>query len=223
MRPDKQRAFLLRRENKSYNSIAKILSVPKSTLSDWFKKEGWSLVIKKRLIKKQGYKSRIKMKGLNAIAKQKREALYLQQRQTAYAQFRQYKNQPLFQSGLAIYWGEGDNKLENGIIRVANTDPFMLKLFHKFLKTYLPEIGDLIKAYLILYPDLNDNTCKKFWSAIIRVTPDRFLKSHYITGHHPTKRLPHGICTIYISRRAYKERICEWIELYKKEIRAMRV
>ena len=37
MRLDKQTAFKLRLQGKSYNEISKALGIPKSTLSDWFR------------------------------------------------------------------------------------------------------------------------------------------------------------------------------------------
>lgn len=132
-------------------------------------------------------------------------------------EFDGYKNKPLFIAGLVAYWGEGDNKLADGVIRIANSDPLMLKLFYRFLKKYLPEISDRAKIYLVLYPDLNDHLCRRYWSEKIGLSLDKFFKSSYIKGKCPTKRLLYGIGTLTVSSRLYKEKIIAWIDLIKQE------
>ena len=44
MRGDKKQAFSLRNLGKSYSAIVLELGVPKSTLSDWFKNDKWSIL-----------------------------------------------------------------------------------------------------------------------------------------------------------------------------------
>jgi hypothetical protein len=223
MRTDKNKATKLRKSGKSYGEIEKQLGVPKSTLTSWFRKENWSKSIKKRLSFIAIKNASKRMKIMSQKKKRERTKLYQSTKQLAQKQFRKISQEKLFLCGLVIYWGEGDSKLENGVIRVTNTDPVMLKLFHTFLKKYFPEISHKTKAYLILYPDLVDEKCKKFWSKKIGIKQNRFIKSQYIQGRHPTKRLDYGVCTITITSRAYKEKIIVWLELFRKEILKMRV
>ena len=223
MRNDKDAAIALRKDGKSYREICKILKIPKSTLNGWLSGIKWSQEIKKRLSEIALENARVRMKEMARQAGNDRLKLYQQKRIIAGQKFKKFKQEKLFISGLMIYWGEGDSNLKNGAIRVANTDPLMLRLFHVFLKKYLSEISDKAKAYLVLYPDLNDDVCRKFWSEQIGVPLEKFIKSQYIKGRHPTKRLSYGICTIIITSRAYKEMINAWIELIKKDIQLMRV
>lgn len=109
------------------------------------------------------------------------------------------------------------------MIRVSNTDPAMLKLFSLFIKKYLREIAHHLRAYLVLYPDLDEATCKRYWSENVKIPVERFFKSTYIHGHHHTKRLGYGTCTITISSRAYKEKIHTWLNLMQSEVVNMRV
>jgi hypothetical protein len=163
------------------------------------------------------------MKIMSQKKKRERKKFYQSIKQVAQKQFKKFSQEKLFLGGLLIYWGEGDNKLKNGIIRVTNTDPIMLKLFYFFLKKYFPEIFPKIKAYLILYSDLVEQKCVKFWSKKIGLKQIYFTRSQYIQGHHPTKRLNYGICTLVITNRAYKEKIIIWLELLRKKILKMRV
>ena len=223
MRKEKNQAIVLRRQGKSYNEIAQKLSVPKSTLHYWFRDKTWSVKVKRHLTEAARQESKKRMKILGNLGKQKRAALYLECRKRAEKEFKQFKKETLFLSGLCLYWGEGDSKLENGRIRIANSDPLMLRLFYLFLGQYLPELLPKAKIYLVLYKDLEENACQKHWSVQVGVPLDKFIKSSYIIGRSPTKRLAYGIGTLLVSSRAYKEIIHTWIALFKKEVANMRV
>lgn len=223
MRQDKNQAIKLRKSGKSYGNIEKILGISKSTLSNWFQKENWSEEIKKRLSIVARKESSQRMKIMSQKKSRERQRVYLAMRQLAEKQFKKNSQENLFIWGLLIYWGEGDSKLENGIIRASNTDPIMLRLFYLFLKKYFPEIFYKTKAYLILYSDLVNEKCIDFWSKKIGLKKDYFIKSQYIQGHRPTKRLNYGICTLVITNRAYKEKILTWLKLFKREVLRLRV
>lgn len=150
-------------------------------------------------------------------------ALYKKYREEAAKQFVLFRQEPFFMSGLAMYWGEGDNKLQNGRVRVTNSDPRMIRAFHIFLKKYLPEISHKAKMYLILYPDLDDLRCKSFWAKSVGIPLSRFTASTYIQGRSAKRRLPYGVGTITIASRTHKEIIKTWIALFRREIRTMRV
>ena len=223
MRDDKNRAIVLRKSGKSYNEIRDALGIAKSTLTSWFKNQKWSQKVKSRLAEVARENARKRMTAISHAAREKRAMVYEEHRRMARDNFRRLRGDELFMAGLMIYWGEGDNSIKNGIIRVTNTDPSMLKLFRIFLRKYLPDVYIKLKAYLILYPDLNDEVCKKFWARSLGISIDRFVKSQYITGSHPTKRLSYGVCTIVATSRAQKEIILEWLNLIRKEITLTRV
>lgn len=217
MRKDKQLAIDLRQKGKSYKEIVKLTGIPKSTLSGWFGSVLWSEETKKYLTELARINSVKRMTAISHKTRAIRKKDYHTKQTEAEKQFSEFVKERLFVAGLMIYWGEGDSKLDNGIIRVANSDPLMIKLYYKFLKTYFPEISDRAKMYLVLYPDLNEEVCKKYWSKNVGLPIDRFFRSSFITGKHPSKRLSYGIGTLTISSRAYKEKIIKWIELIKNE------
>lgn len=223
MRQDKDKAIALRKSGKSYNEIQGALGIAKSTLTSWFKNQKWSRTVKSQLTEIARENARKRMIAISHAAREKRVIVYEEHRRLARDNFKRLRKDELFMAGLMIYWGEGDNSVKNGIIRVTNTDPFMLKLFRVFLRKYLPDVYIKLKAYLILYPDLNDDVCKKFWARSIGISVDRFVKSQYIVGHHPTKRLSYGVCTVVAINRAQKEIILEWLNLMREEIKRMRV
>jgi hypothetical protein len=218
MRPDKNLAIKLRRQKKSYNFISKNLNIPKSTLHTWFKNYSWSKNIKKRLIKEA---KPLQTKNLLAMAianKKRWEEWREKYRVEAENEFSHLKPDPLFISGLMLYWGEGDSRLENGIVRLSNTSAKMIEIFNLFLQKICRVPKEKIRLYMMLYPDLNETKCKNFWSKKCRIPKNQFIKTQYIKGKHPTKRLENGICMIHISSRGLKEKLFTWLNLYQREL-----
>lgn len=220
---EKRAAEALRKAGKSYNQISKSLDVSKSTLHYWFKDSLLSKKIKKRLTARVAVKMRGRMIKMSRMAKARRKIAYAEKRREAEKSFFLFNKEKLFNCGLMIYWGEGDNKLSNGQIRVTNSNPLMLKLFYIFLKRYLPAVSLKAKMYLILYPGLHHQACERHWSKEVKIPLDKFTKSFYIKGRSKTRKLPYGIGTIIVSSRAFKEIMIRWLELKKLEIKIARV
>jgi hypothetical protein len=218
MRNDEHLAIKLRKQKKSYNKISKELNVSKSTLAYWFKDKDWSQKIKKELTKNALYVAKKRLRLINKSRKEKWDKWHKKCRKQARKDFIHLKKDPLFLAGLMLYWGEGDSKIENGLVRLSNTDPKMIKIVSLFLQKKCEIPKEKIKISLILYPDLNENKCKDLWSKSSGISKNNFLKTQIIYGKHPTKRLSFGICNIYVSSRELKEKILVWIKLYKQEL-----
>lgn len=215
MRRDRRKAELLRKQGFSYQSITNKLSIPKSTLATWFSQLPWSSKIRHTLSINAQESARQRMTAMSHRARKNRELRYRQRRIEAQRSFPVYKNDLLFIAGLVIYWCEGDNKITNGIVRATNTDPVMLRIFFRFLKKYLKVPPDRVRAYLVLYPDLHENTCLRFWSQSIGLPQKAFFRSNFIKGRHLTKKISHGICTVMTANRELKELLLEWLKCYK--------
>lgn len=219
MRNDKHLAIKLRQEGKSYNEISRKLEIPKTTLSSWLSNLDWSKKIKIELAIKA---NNIAKKRLRLINKKRRvmwEAWREQARQEARNDYLKLSQNPLFIAGIMLYWGEGDSKIENSIVRLSNTNPDMIRLYVLFLQTICSVPKEKIKLALILYPDLNDEKCREFWSKCADINDNQFVKTQYIKGKHPTKRLSYGICMIYLPSRQLKEKIFVWIDLFQRQFK----
>lgn len=137
-------------------------------------------------------------------------------RQEAIDEFIGLQGNRLFLAGLMLYWGEGDKVMKNGIVRLANSDPEIIKIFYSFLNKILLVPREKIMIKLTLYPDLKDIIHKKLWSDILNIPLVQFRTSAIITGKHPTKRLSYGVCSIEVYSRKLKEKMFTWIKLYQK-------
>lgn len=216
MRNDKHIALKLRRQGKSYRKISKELGVAKSTLSEWFGKKRWSRTIKTELTRRANYTSRKRflrvVKERQAMWERWRESF----RREARKEFPRLIKNPLFVSGINLYWGEGDHQLKNGAVKLVNTDPRIINLFSKFLKEIIKATPEKIRPFLILYKDLSETRCLHYWSNVSDIPISQFRKTQVIRGRHPTRKTTHGMCVVAISSRGIKEKIFVWIELLYK-------
>lgn len=209
MRNDKHLAFELRRKGVSYKQIRKQLDIPLSTLSGWFADEAWSIKIKDKLIIRTA-------KNVSRTQKLRWKKWREDAREEARQQFPHYCRDPLFIAGLMIYWGEGDKSDNSGMFGISNTDPNMMRLFTIFTIKFGLVPKEKIRCQVVLYPDLHEITCIKYWSKEMGVSPKQFYRAQYIQGRHPTKQLLYGICGIRFSHRQLKDKVLTWIDMFQK-------
>src|SRR3989344_176135 len=218
MRNNQHLAIKLRRLGKSYRQISSELYIPKSTLSGWFNALPWSKNIKDQLFEKAKIQSRKRIRRLIKAQKLRWLNWKVQLQEEAIKEFETLKDNKLFLAGLMLYWAEGDGKEKNSQVRLANTDPRMIRLFIHFSLKICKVEKHRIRPTLILYPDIKESPCKTFWSNYINIPKEQFYKTQYIRGRHPTKRLEHGICTVIVGNMALKTKMILWIKLWSEEL-----
>lgn len=213
MRHDKEIAFQLRKEGKSYRDIQKELGISRSSLCDWFKNEQWSQHIAHKNHQNNLSLSKDRMIKLNQARNKMLEEKYMLVEIEAEKEFNIFKKDPLFAAGLMIYAGEGDKKSKN-INRVSNSDFYIHKIFIKFVEKYLYISKDNIKIALILYPDLDVTECLNRWSKELNITKVNFHKTQIIKGKEKSKKLQYGVGISIISTTVVvKKKILKWLDL----------
>jgi hypothetical protein len=214
MRHDKEKVFELRREGKTYREIEKLLTISRSTLCDWFKNEKWSNHIKE-LNNKVHLKISIEhLSKLNEGRRIMLEEKYKKVEDEAIKEFEVYKTDPLFIAGLMLYAGEGD-KMTKNVIRLANVDFFIHKIFLKFIEKFTKVRVEKIRISILLYPDLDMETCKNKWAQELNIPVKNFHKPQVILGRSKIKRLHFGVGSTIISNSFLKRKLLKWIELSK--------
>jgi len=221
MRKDKEIAAKMRKRGKSYNEIYLALRVPKATLSDWFSKIGWSKKVAKKLANQIQVQHTARIKRLDKIRGQHLARAYEEARNEARQDLKILKYNPLFIAGLMLYWGEGD-KATKGQVRIANTDPELIKFFVFFLRKVCNIPVEKIGVSILTYPDIDDKANRRYWSKISGIAQNKFLKSVHIRGRHKTRRLEHGVCSIFVSSTYFKVKMFEWLKLLPKELMDLR-
>lgn len=209
MRSDKGKAFILRREGKSYREISEQLGVAKSTLSNWFLGVDFSEAIRAELTKKAIKKGRHHLQELNKARGVALKVHYELAEEEALKEMKLYRNVPLFTAAVAAYWGEGD-KLSKHHVRITNTDPKMLKMFLQFLLTLCKADKKRISLALFLYEDLDEDKCKRYWSR--QVGLNKFHKTQVLPSRNKTKKLPYGTAAIVLTDAYLKRKMNIWID-----------
>jgi hypothetical protein len=217
MRRDKDKAFKLRKEGKSYRQIRARLRIPLATLSDWFRDVDWSGEMRTRLTEAARTESSVRMRELGKVRGEQLKKVYEEAREEARDEFRKLQYNPLFIAGIMLYWGEGD-KLTNGQTRLSNTDPELIRTYVEFLRKACRVSEDKIKASVLIYPDIDEQSNRRFWSFVTGIPLSRFSKSILIEGRHKTRRLSNGVCSILVLSTYFKVKMLEWIKLLPKAL-----
>lgn len=213
MRTDKELAFTLRKQGRSYKEIHNELGMSVSTLSNWFKNVDFSEEIKLSVIARAQKLSTARLQSLNQARGDLLHAYYAQAETEAVKELKKNINNPLFTSAVAAYWGEGD-KLTKNQIRLTNTDPQMIRLFKSFLVNICTVPTQKLRCALFIYEDLNETTCRNYWKQQTGI--ENFHKTMVLPSRHKTKRLPYGICTLVVSSAYLKKKMNIWIDQMPK-------
>lgn len=107
----------------------------------------------------------------------------------------------LFGLGLGIYWGEGE-KVSKHAVRVANTDPFVIKTFILFLLKICQLEKRKLSYSLICFNNSNPTKVGFYWANQLKTDPNKFGKIVQIPpqGKGIYKRKSQfGVCTVTVS------------------------
>lgn len=214
MRHDRNNIFDLRRNGKSYREIQAIVHISRDTLSRWFKDEAWSRHIRKSNTERNIRISTVHLAKLNEGRISMLRKKYSETEKEAKVEFKQYAVNPLFVAGLMLYLGEGDKATKN-VIRLANIDFVVHKIFIKFIKTFLHVSLERVRVSVLLYPDLDIEVCKSKWSQELQIPLENFHKPLVIIGRHKTRRLHFGVGSTIVSSSFLKHKLNIWMELLK--------
>lgn len=206
----KPQAIKLRQEGTSLREVTKVLNIPKSTLSGWFRNIQLTTPQKKKL----------KINWLNALCKARREAVKWHNKQkeirikTAENQAEEVlkklnlEDNSITELALSmLYLGEG-LKTKSGL-GIGNSDPLILKFFVNLLiNTFKIDINQ-IKCSLHLRADQNSEKLKKYWSKQLKLPLKNFRSSSIDrrTIGRPTYKSYHGVCVVQCGNIAIQRRL----------------
>lgn len=217
MRKDKENAIEMRKIGKSYKEIQETLGVPKSTLSDWFSKKEWSDSIRQRLVSSAQRNNTIHLLNLNKVRGLHLARAYESAREEARKEFESLKYDPLFISGVMLYWGEGAKDPKQGV-KLTSGDAEMVKFYVEFLTKSCRIPIEKIRGYVLTYPEIEGKTSQAYWSQKTGLPWEQFTRSSVIANRQAKRRLGWGVCTVSVGSTYFKQKILEWIKLLPKEL-----
>ncbi|MEI6843473.1 MAG: hypothetical protein WCK48_03130 [bacterium] len=205
----KSKAILFRKQGKSIRNIEKNLSIPRSTLSGWFKNINLTESQKKRLEKKNNM-GLVKAREIAKVwhNKQKEDRLKYAECEAEKTLSNIKDQTEITELALALlYLGEGFKKTsETGM---GNTDPLILNFFLKILLNIYKVNIEKISFYLHLRADQNGNEMKKYWAKKLNVPIHRFKKVSIDKRTINSKTYPHykGVCLINCGNVAIQRKL----------------
>ena len=208
----RKQAIEMRKNGEAITIIAKKLHVAKSSVSCWVRDVYLDQMAKDKLNKSKIRGCKIAARNISETHRIRR--LNYQKNGSVAAK----KDDLLHAMGCMLYWAEGQKS--RNACSLSNTDPYLLKLFVRFLKQKFAINNNDIAIRLNCYID-NGKTIKdieNYWIKTLDINGAKINK-HTIKKFVPTARYrknkyPYGVCTIVVSRTELVQHIYGAIQEY---------
>lgn len=178
----REQAVALRHEGRSYNEIARMVGVSKSTLSLWLRDVPLTDEHRAALAERRNAPTRQRAETRKALRLRRNESIIAEAR----ADIGAVSERELFLAGVVAYWAEGaKNKpwARNRGVNFMNSDPGMITLFLGWLR--LLGIGpERLSFRVYIHESAEIEVAVRFWANVVHVSPDTFLRTS-VKRHSP--------------------------------------
>jgi predicted transcriptional regulator len=228
MRIEKQKAIKLRKGGLSYAQIGKLLHISKGTLSYWLSDIKLSKQSQKILDERSYKKSTAALiernKNQTVLAAERANKI----RSSAKKEARELIKDPLFLTGVNLYWAEGYKKGAEGSkwksVDFTNADPVMIATMMRFFLKVCAVPMEKIRAQLIAHENVDIDLAVKYWIKITKISNEKFIKT-CISDKRKSKNkrkisnLTHGTLHIRINDVRFFFRMIGWIDGLKEYLK----
>lgn len=188
-------AIELRKAGHSYNYIAPIAGVSKSTLGVWLANIPYTP--NAETIARIGNARAASGAAKNRI---KRESIMMA-RAEALKELGKITGRDLFMLGLGIYIGEGAKS--TAMVQIANSNPLVILLMVRWLTEVLGLSKKNLRLCMHLYPDCDVEASLQYWSRMTTIPRSQFRKTSIDrrTDKKNVKagKLPHGTAHLIVN------------------------
>lgn len=212
-----EQAIQLRKRGFTYDDIAKMTGVAKSTVSSWISRETWSQSVRDTNKKRAAKENSKRISLLNKSRGTQHAKLYAEAERSAVTEYKHYKHNPLFVAGIMLCVASGDSTSER-LIRITSTNMDVHRMFVSFAKEYLGVSRESLRFWLLLSPDQSPEACSRRWSKKIGVPIAQFHKCQVGKKRKGGKSLHFGVGNTIIGSTVLKHKLRKWIELSLKEL-----
>lgn len=121
----------------------------------------------------------------------------------------------LYGLGVGLFWGEGHKKSKNGV-RLANTDPALIRRFVDFLADICGVKREEIGYSLLIFSDISPTVAKNFWIKQLQIKPKQIrgkitvIKSGRIGNYRQKSK--YGVLIVQYYNRNLRNAILEMID-----------
>lgn len=204
---EKEQAIALRKQGLSYREILAQVPVAKSSLSLWLKDLPLTPAEKQVLKKRTDSNiSHGRIKAASELRKRRleREKIWLQEAQTV---FTAHKNEPLFHTGIALYWAEGSKRVTQWSF--MNSDEEMINVMAQWLEVYAGIPRHSLHYRLYLHKPYQHENCEAWWSQKLNAQLTQFKKTIVKPTQLGVKKRPNYKGCIKIEVRKSKYLLCQ--------------
>ena len=212
---ERKKARALRKQGKSINQIVKEAGLTKSSVSLWVR----NIV----LTKKQKTKISLRGRSVESIEKRRINRLFNEKKKRqiiineAKKDFNFISVEQLKLIGIILYLGEG-GKTSRGMVRLANSDPAVIKIMMKFLREICAVKESRFRGSIHTFTHANIEKTENYWSKISGISKKQFFKTYIKPSSASLQKrntLPYGTFDIYVCDTKLFLTIMGWIEKIK--------
>lgn len=214
--PEKlEMATYYRKRGFSYSEIANLCGVSKSTVSNWLAKKKFSKSVKADNIRKAARENSDRIRLVTKARQAERTKRYVEAIRSAETEFRNYKNDPAFLSGVLLYKAVGDLSHPSRI-RFSTNNAQLHTIFIRFACNYLGVDKKTIKCWLLLHVNQSITVEERWWAKQLKLSPAQFGKSQRIESR--TELLHNVTGNTIIGNTVLKRKLIRWTELATKQL-----
>jgi len=208
----RDQAIELRKQGLSITAIANQLKVAKSSVSNWTRHIELTPQQKAKL-KSQQHRWGAQNKGAQtnkARARELRQTYQNEGREAAKS------GSKLHLTGCMLYWAEGA-KIKKNSVHFANSDPYMIQLFMRFLREEFDIPEDKYRLQIHCHTTNADKQerIKHFWADLLGLPLNTIQKLQVKVGSQTRKnRLEYGVCALQVHSTAIVHHIYGAIQEY---------
>lgn len=206
---EKIKAISLRKLGKSYSEIRKKVKVSKGTLSLWLRDIKLTPEQEKELFVERRQRNAYRLAKFN---QQKRIEITKKIIKEAKKEVKKFLQNPLFLSGLMLYWVEGDKSDEREGVKFTNSDPVMIKFTMKWFRGICKVPEGKFRISLHIHTLHCRRDAESYWSKITHIPLNHFHKTLIkpTSLKHRRNPLYNGTCAIRINNVDLFRRIKGW-------------
>lgn len=204
----KEQAIALRKTGMSMTVIEQKLTIPRSTLSGWFRDITLTEEQRQRLLinKQVGWK-KARQRALESHRARKALRLLDAKRKAVETLDRiELSDEVLDLAFAMLYLGEG---AKSGSTSLASSDPKILRFVLSVLKRNYGITSDMVRCDLHLRMDQNEALAKEYWGNELRLPPEAFRNIAHDRGSLGTATNDHynGVCVLYCGSIAIQRKL----------------
>lgn len=213
-----QLATHYRKRGFSYSEIANLCGVSKGTVSNWLSKKAFSKKVKQVNIARAAAGNARRIKLLNQAKGRERAKQTEAILKTARVEYKHYRHQPLFMTGLLVYASTGDATIRSHI-RLASTRIAPHRVIHRFAEQFLGMGRTDCHFWLLTSPHQTESVCIQHWNQALKLKPEQWYKNQILDTQSSKPPLHFGVGNTIIGNTVLKQKLDLWIELALKELK----